>query len=174
MNIEFKTAAEWGRWAIELGLKSKKERRAAERLGAVATGRARILGEWQNAVEQGKAKNWTRDQATNAFVRHLAKTGRGISRSSLYTWWEDYEAGGIAALVDERSLARLLKRLPQNNLAAKAAELARALQDAGVNWEMTINGVTVRGSNGRAGGGPESDASCCTALAKASRSQRSA
>ena len=143
--IQFKTAAEWRQWACALGLKSHKELRQADKLSAVATGRAKILGAWREAIEQGKARSWTTDQATNAFVLHLAKTGRGISRSSIYDWWDNYQVGGIAALVDGRSLDRLIGKIKPNNLAAKAAEIAKALQDAGVSWEMTFDGVIVRG-----------------------------
>jgi len=138
-TIQFKTAMEWGQWARELGLKTAAQLRKANRLAAVATGRGKILAAWREAVEQGRDRNWTIDQATNAFVRHLAKTGRGISRSTIYVWWECYEAGGIAALVDGRSLERLIKGTKPDNLATKAAEVAKALQDAGVRCRMVIN-----------------------------------
>jgi hypothetical protein len=137
-TIQFKKATEWGQWARELGLKTAGQLRKANRLAAVATGRGTILAAWREAIEQGKARNWTKDEATNAFVRHLAKTGRGISRSTIYTWWENYEAGGIAALVDGRPLERLIKGMKPDNLATRAAGIAKALQDAGVRCRMVI------------------------------------
>jgi len=162
--IECKTAAEWRQWALELGLKSRRELRQADKLAAVATGRGKILGAWLEAIEQGKARNWTKDQATNAFVRHLAKTGRGISRSSIYSWWENYEAGDIGALVDGRSLDRLVQGSKPDSVAVKVAEVAKALQDAGVHCCMLINpeqrtveielsGSSLASKNGRQGKG---------------------
>ena len=69
---------------------------------AIAKGRYKILQRWHAALEdRGTA---TKDQATDTFLAGLARSGKAISRVTLYNWETRRVAGGLDGLVDGRRL----------------------------------------------------------------------
>jgi hypothetical protein len=76
--------------------------RQTRRAVAIAKGRDKILRRWHAALEaRGTA---TKDQATDTYLAGLARSGKAISRGTLYGWESRRVAGGLEGLVDGRRL----------------------------------------------------------------------
>jgi hypothetical protein len=78
--------------------------RRVRQAAAVAKGRDKILQAWHEALKaRGTA---TKDQATGTFLAGLARSGKAISRGTLYGWEQRRLAAGMQGLVDGRRLPR--------------------------------------------------------------------
>ncbi|MBC7784984.1 MAG: Mu transposase C-terminal domain-containing protein [Burkholderiales bacterium] len=66
--------------------------------------RHELLTGWLDARETDFAKGFSEREATAAYVDRVRVDGGGVSRGSLYRWFDGYRAAGLAGLNDKRLL----------------------------------------------------------------------
>jgi len=88
---------------IQVGPPVEQMKKYPAELIAQANVRKAILDRWEKALAAGVIMGITRDAATDAFIRLLAKEGTILKRRRLYDWNADFKAEGLVGLMDGRA-----------------------------------------------------------------------